>query len=104
VSYFEVLFVTWACLGDFALMGKAVRPVPEPLRPLAAAVKLGSGAPLCRIEPQKEAIPARPAALARVKALGPGAAPRLRWCRGFRCWERAVEWRPSLYVDGEVVK
>lgn len=104
MTHYEVLFVAWACLGDLSVLGRPIRPVAEPLRPVAAAVRLGEGAPLCRIEPQIERFPARRDALRRLLELGPGAAPRLRWCRAWKCWPKDVAWKPELFVDGAEIK
>lgn len=104
MSSWELLFVSWACLGDASILGRPIRPIPEPLRPAAAAVRFGAGEPLCRIRPELERWPARRDALRRLRELGPGPAPRLRFCRAWKCWDRAVEWRPGLFVAGEEIK
>jgi hypothetical protein len=102
----EVLFLAWSCLADgrLPLIGLSIRPLPEELRPAAAAVALAGAGPLCRARPEIERHPSRAAAERRIKVLGQVAAPRLRYCERFRCWDREVRWTDRLVVDGKEVK
>ena len=105
MTYFELLFVVWNCLGDarVPVLG-SVRPIPEAARPLLAAVRLASGSPVCAPRATLERYPVRAEAEARVKALGPGAAPRLRWCRGWRCQDWEILWKDRLIINSREIK
>lgn len=102
-SYFLVLWVSWACQGDTSVLGIAVRPVPEALRPVAAALAV-SGRPVCWPVPEQTYLAGHDAVDRKVKALGPLAGPRVRWCQRLRCWDKPVTWRPELYVDGRKIQ
>lgn len=104
MTYWELLYIAYSCLGDFTAIGLPVRPVPEPLRPLAASVRAGDGAPLCRAIPQIERHGQRSIAEQRVKALGRGSSARLRWCQKFRCWDKTILWNDRLVVDGREIE
>ncbi len=105
MTYFEVLFVGWACLGDsrVPVLG-SIRPIPEAARPALAAFRLSTGGPACRPVPQIERFPVKIEAERRIVALGQGAAPRLRWCQRFRCFERSIVWTDRLVIDGREIK
>jgi hypothetical protein len=105
MNYFELLFVSWSCLGDASIAGLQVRPVPEQFRPLAASVMVAAAnRPLCLPVPELERPLTRERAERRIKELGRGAAPRLRFCSRFKCWDREVRWGQTLFVDGREIK
>ena len=104
MTYFEIIFVGWACLGDVGFLGLKLRPVPDAMRPLAAAVGVVGADPLCRMVPEIERASSRQAMENRVRDLGQVAAPRLRWCQKFKCHDRKIEWGKSLIVDGKEIK
>lgn len=104
MTYFELSFIVWACLGDFNALGLAGRPIPAPARPLLATVQIGGGAPACRAVIQIERPLNREAADRRIKALGQIAAPSLRWCERFRCWPREIVWKERLVIDGREIR
>ena len=106
MTYFELLFVAWGCLGDSSVpvLGLSVKPIPAAARPLLAGFRVGSAEPICRPRPELERFPTRAAAERRIVELGPGAAPRLRWCQRFRCWDRTIEWKGRLVVDGREIR
>jgi len=102
MTYYELSYIAWVCLGDLSALGFSVRPIPEQLRPLAAFVNIG-GAPYCRAVIQLERPLNRTAAERLIKEVGPTAAPSLRWCERFRCWPRKIIWGESLTVDGRKI-
>lgn len=106
MTYFELLFVAWGCLGDsrVPILGLSVRPIPDAVRPLLAGIRVGSADPICQPRPEIERFTARAAAERRITELGQGAAPRLRWCQRFKCWEKSIDWKGRLVVDGREVK
>lgn len=101
-AYFLVLWVSWSCQGDASMLGLKVRPVPEALRPAAAALAV-SGRPVCWPVPESTYLAGREAADRKVRDLGPLAGARLRWCQRLKCWDKPVEWRPELHVDGRKI-
>jgi len=103
MTYFELAWITWACAGDITALGLQVRPIPDSMRPLAAAVSLGRSAPVCRAVIEIERPLNRTAAERLIKEIGPTAAPSLRWCERFRCWPRKIIWGESLTVDGRKI-
>lgn len=98
MTYYEIVFLTIACAGDFSVAGLKFRPVPQHARPLAAVLRADAAPPLCRLVPQSERVGHRAEAERRLRELGPAAHPRLRWCRQMRCWERRVSWKSALEV------
>ncbi len=104
MTYYELAFIAWACIGDISVFRLSARPVPEHLRPLTATVRIGEAPPACRAVIQIERPLNREAADRRIKALGPIASPRLRWCQRFRCWDREIVWKDRLVIDGREIK
>lgn len=83
MTYWLILHLTYACPGGW--LGGAI---PAAVRPY-----------VCSQRPAHEFAGHRAEAVRRVRELGPGARTRLYWCRGLRCWERAVRWVPTLEVE-----
>ena len=101
MTWYLVTWISWACVGDVDVFGLAVRPVPTQLRSAAALVAPPPARePICRAIPQRAIVSSRSEALRRVRTAGVGGEPRLEWCQRLRCWEKKLEWRPELYVDG----
>lgn len=101
ISYWMAAWIGFVCVGDIDVLGIQVRPVPAELR--AAAVLIApppKRKPICRAVPRVVLTASRAEAVRLVKAAGAGGEPQLRWCQRLRCWEKSVEWRPDLFVDG----
>ena len=81
MSYWLVLYLTWACPGGW--LGQ--KAIAEPLRPF-----------VCAPTPSFALLDRQGAAEAMIRRLGPIAAPQLHACRGFRCKQVSVEWRTTL--------
>ena len=100
MSYFELAFMAFACVGDigYSWIGLSISPIPDRLRPLAATVGV------CSVAPGIERFTVRAAADRRIKELGPAPAPRLKWCKNFKCWDREIRWSDRLVIDGREIK
>lgn len=81
MTWFAVLWISWACPGGW-LGSKAI---PAPVRPF-----------VCAASPAFAVLDREERAVALVRAEGPGA--RLWRCRGFRCVETSLTWRTVLEV------
>jgi len=89
MTFFEVAFIGYVCLGDISLFGFKRVTIPPAARPAAAAVGL------CKAEPKVERWPSKREAHRRIVALGQFAEPRLKWCENFRCWDRRITWETT---------
>lgn len=98
MTFWELAFVSWVCLGDWRVLGLSGAAIPASARPAAAAVGL------CRVRPEVERHPARAAAERRVLELGPSAAPRLRWCQRLKCFDREIVWKDRAVIDGRTME
>ncbi len=102
MTYFLVSWVAWSCIGDIDAFGLQVRPVPVELRATAALVAPPPARkPICRPVPRVAFVPSKADAMRLIREVGPGAEPQLRWCQRLRCWDRRIEWRPDLFVNGK---
>lgn len=101
ISYWVAVWVGFVCVGDMDVLGVQVRPVPAELR--AAAVLIAPPPrrkPICRAVPRAVLTASRAEAVRLIKDAGPGGEAHLRWCQRLRCWEKTIEWRPDLHVNG----
>ncbi len=102
-AYFLILWVSWSCQGDQTVLGLKIRPIPAPVRSVAASLAV-SGRPVCWPVPEASYLANREEAARKVRDLGPTAGARVSWCQRLRCYPKPVEWRPELYFDGKAVK
>ena len=104
MTYLQLFFITYVCLGDVGFLGLAAKPLPQPLRPAASLIQIGKYQPLCYSVFNMERPLTIEKAKKRIRELGPSGLPKLQWCEKFKCWDRDIKWGDRLFVDGQEVK